>query len=127
MVDPIGEGRSMSLRVLFVHRAFPAQFGRLAAELTQRYGWRCHFLVEHLSHCPPPAPAMLTALDVRPWLRPTDRPKDAETPWPQIHGQALACAQAVFEAVKARSDLRPDLVVGHGGLVPTLLLREILD
>jgi glycosyltransferase involved in cell wall biosynthesis len=115
------------MRVLFVHRAFPAQFGRLAAELTRRYGWRCHFLVEHLSHCPPPSAEMLAALDVRQWPRPDGRTRDADTPWPQIHGQALACARTVFEAVRARPDLRPDLVVGHGGLVPTLLLRELLD
>ncbi len=117
----------MSRGVLFVHRAFPAQFGRLAAELTRRYGWRCHFLVEHLSHCPPPSAEMLAELDVRPWPRPADRARDAETPWPQIHAQALACARAVFDAVRARPELRPDLVVGHGGLVPTLLLRELLD
>jgi glycosyltransferase involved in cell wall biosynthesis len=117
----------MSLRVLFVHRAFPAQFGRLAAELTRRYGWRCHFLVEHLSHCPPPSDEMLRTLDVCQWPRPAERRPDAQTPWPQIHAQALECARAVFEAVRARPDLRPDLVVGHGGLVPTLLLRELLD
>jgi glycosyltransferase involved in cell wall biosynthesis len=117
----------MSLRVLFVHRAFPAQFGRLAAELTRRYGWRCHFFVEHLSHCPPPSAEMLAALDVRQWPRPAGHTRDVDTPWPQVHGQALACARAVFEAVRARPDLRPDLVVGHGGLVPTLLLREVLD
>jgi glycosyltransferase involved in cell wall biosynthesis len=117
----------MSLRVLFVHRAFPAQFGRLAAELTRRYGWRCHFLVEHLSHCPPPSAEMLRDLDVRQWPRTADRRPDAQTPWPQTHGQALECARAVFEAVRARPELRPDLVVGHGGLVPTLLLRELLS
>jgi glycosyltransferase involved in cell wall biosynthesis len=117
----------MSLDVLFVHRAFPAQFGRLAEEFTRRYGWRCHFLVEHLSHCPPPSAAMLRELDVRQWSRSPNRKPDAETPWPQIHAQALECARAVFDAVRARPDLKPDLVVGHGGLVPTLLLRELLD
>ncbi len=117
----------MSPRVLFVHRAFPAQFGRLAAELTRRYGWRCHFLVEHLSHCPPPSQEMLRELDVRVWPRPAARRPDAQTPWPQIHAQALECARAVFDAVRDRPELRPDLVVGHGGLVPTLLLRDLLD
>ena len=115
----------MSLGVLFVHRAFPAQLGRLALELTRRHGWRCHFLVEHLSHCPPPSAEMLEALDVRVWPRPAGGP-DADTPWPQLHGAALERARAVFEAVRARPELRPDLVVGHGGLVPTLLLREAL-
>jgi glycosyltransferase involved in cell wall biosynthesis len=117
----------MSRRVLFVHRAFPAQFGRLASELARRYGWQCHFLVEHLSRCPSPSDEMLRALDVRIWPRAAGRRPDAETPWPQVHAQALDCARAAFEAVRARPDLRPDLVVGHGGLVPTLLLRELLS
>jgi glycosyltransferase involved in cell wall biosynthesis len=116
----------MSLRVLFVHRAFPAQFGRLALELTRRRGWQCHFLVEHLSLCPPPSPEMLAALDVRSWARPSGGAPKPETPWPQIHGETLGHAQAVFDAVRARPELRPDLVVGHGGLVPTLFLREAL-
>jgi glycosyltransferase involved in cell wall biosynthesis len=115
----------MSLSVLFVHRAFPAQFGRLALELTRRHGWQCHFLVEHVSHCPPPSAEMLAALDVRQWSRVAGR-SDADTPWPQLHGAALERARAVFDAVRARPELRPDLVVGHGGLAPTLLLREAL-
>jgi glycosyltransferase involved in cell wall biosynthesis len=113
------------MEVLFVLRAFPAQFGRLALELTRRYDWRCHFLVEHLSHCPPPSPEMLAALDVRSWPRVPSEP-NGRTPWPQAHGQALERARAVFDAVRARPELRPDLIVGHGGLVPTLLLREVL-
>jgi glycosyltransferase involved in cell wall biosynthesis len=36
-------------------------------------------------------------------------------------------AQALFEVVRALPDLRPDLVVGHGGLLPALLLRDLLD
>ncbi len=117
----------MSLRVLFVHRAFPAQFGRLALELNRRYGWQCHFLVGHLSHCPPPSAEMMAALDVRQLPDPTGGGTKPETPWPQVHGQTLGCARVLFEAVRARPELRPDLIVGHGGLVPTLLLRELLD
>ena len=37
------------MQVLFIHEAFPAQFGHLALELTRRYGWQCKFLVEDLS------------------------------------------------------------------------------
>jgi glycosyltransferase involved in cell wall biosynthesis len=70
---------------------------------------------------------MLRELDVRQWPPSANRQRDADTPWPQIHAQALECARAVFDAVRARPELKPDLVVGHGGLVPTLLLREMLD
>ncbi|MBV9123341.1 MAG: hypothetical protein JO112_08290, partial [Planctomycetes bacterium] len=47
------------MHVLFLHGAFPAQFGQLALELTRRYGWHCSFLVEDLSICPTPSPDML--------------------------------------------------------------------
>jgi glycosyltransferase involved in cell wall biosynthesis len=113
------------MRVLFVHRAFPAQFGRLAQELTERYGWECTFLVEHLSRCPAPSEEMLRKVTLHRLALPT-RPS-TEIPWPQTHGHALELGSAVFEAVRARPELRPDLVVGHGGLTPTLLLRELLD
>jgi glycosyltransferase involved in cell wall biosynthesis len=116
----------MAMRVLFVHRAFPAQFGRLALELTRRHGWECTCLVQHLSRCPAPSPEMLGRLTILPLPVPACSAAE-DIPWPQVHGQALELGRAVFEAVRARPDLRPDLVVGHGGLTPTLFLREILN
>src|SRR6185437_3675501 len=112
------------MHVLFVHRAFPAQFGRLALELTRRYGWKCSFVIEHLSRCPEPSPEMLRHLDLHylPHLASATGP----SPWPQRYGQVMERAQALFETVRAQPALRPDLVVGHGGLLPTLLLRDLL-
>ena len=52
------------MKVLFIHDAFPAQFGRLGLELTRRHGWPCSFLVQSLSSCPTPTPEMLRALDL---------------------------------------------------------------
>ena len=43
------------MHVLFLHDAFPAQFGRLGLELAERYGWRCSYLVRNLSRCPEPS------------------------------------------------------------------------
>ncbi len=40
------------MNVLFIHDAFPAQFGRLGQELATRHGWTCDFLVQSLSSCP---------------------------------------------------------------------------
>lgn len=111
------------MHVLFVHRAFPAQFGRLALELTQRYGWKCSFVIEHLSRCPEPSPEMLHHLDLH---RLPPRPSGAPLPWPRRYGQVMELARSLFEVVRAKPDLRPDLVVGHGGLFPTLLLRDLL-
>ena len=114
------------MHVLFVHRAFPAQFGQPALELTRRYGWKCSFLVEHLSRCPSPSPEMMERLDLR--VLPGKAARGASgLPWPQAFGDALDRGRAFAEALRARPDPRPDVVVGHGGLVPTPLLREALD
>ncbi len=113
------------MHVLFIHRAFPAQFGRLALELNRRHRWKCSFLVEHLSRCPPPSPEMRERLHIH--VMPRSDPGAPTPPWPQTFGKSLERARAVAEAVRALPDLRPDLVVGHGGLTPTLFLHEVLD
>jgi glycosyltransferase involved in cell wall biosynthesis len=114
------------MHVLFVHTAFPAQFGRLALELTRRYGWKCSCLVQNLSLCPPPTAEMLQMLDIQRIPVSAEYRASRVTPWPQSYGRYLELGQAVFEAVRARPDLRPDLVVGHNGLGPTLFLPELL-
>src|SRR5262249_51951654 len=114
------------MHVLFVHRAFPAQFGRLALELTRRYGWQCTCLFQHLSRCPTPTPEMFQQLRLIRIEGGPDPGSDSDTPWPQVHGRTLEVGRAVYETVRAHQ-LMPDLVIGHGGLAPTLFLRELLD
>src|SRR5262245_23155696 len=114
------------MRVLFVHLAFPAQFGRLALELRRRYGWECTFLVQNLSRCPTPTPDMLEGLALHRMPLPADFRTQEVTPWAQSYGRYLEVARAVYEGARAL-DLRPDLVVGHHGLGPTFLLRELYD
>jgi glycosyltransferase involved in cell wall biosynthesis len=114
------------MHVLFIHRAFPAQFGRLALELTRRYGWKCACLIEHLSRCPTPSPEMLQQVQLHRLPLPADLARRPPAPWPQSYGNTLEIAQAVYEAVRGRPDLRPDLVVAHGGLTPTVFLRDLL-
>ncbi len=49
-------------------------------------------------------------------------------PWPQIFGMYLEQCETLFNAVRARPELRPDLVVAHGGRgAPTLFLKELLE
>lgn len=116
------------MHVLFVHQAFPAQFGRLALELVNRYGWRCSFLIEDLSNCPAPSRAMLDRLDIQRIVLPPAVQSNREVPWPRIYGHWLEHCRSVFEAVRSRPELKPDLVVAHGGRGPlALFLPEILS
>jgi glycosyltransferase involved in cell wall biosynthesis len=114
------------MHVLFIHDAFPAQFGRLALELTRRFGWKCSFLVKSLSRCPTPSREMLETLSIAR----LPAAADAQTlPWPQIYGGFVESCRAVAEAVRSRKELHhPDLVVANGGRgPPTLFLPEVLN
>jgi len=47
-------------------------------------------------------------------------------PWHQDFERQLGHCHGVYQALKRRRDIRPDLVVGHSGFGSTLLLPEIL-
>lgn len=116
------------MHVLFIHDAFPAQFGRLALELTKRYGWKCGFLIQSLSSCPTPTVEMLQSLEIIQVPLTDEHKSDEGTPWPTIYGKYLDQCQGLFEVLRARSGLRPDLIVAHGGRgAPSLFLRDVVD
>jgi glycosyltransferase involved in cell wall biosynthesis len=105
------------MHVLFVHQNFPAQFGHVADYLARHHGYRCTFVSE----------------------KPGGRAGNVERIQYAVKGGATRqnhyCSRtfenavwhthAVFEALKARPDVRPDLVVGHSGFGSTLFLREL--
>jgi glycosyltransferase involved in cell wall biosynthesis len=117
-----------AVHVLFIHQAFPAQFGRLALELTEHFGWRCTMLVEALSSCPIPTPRMLEALEFLPLPAVMQEGIPDPTPWPQVYGRFLGQCRNVYDVLKATPALRPDLIVAHGGRgAPTLFVPEVVD
>ena len=105
------------MHVLFVHQNFPAQFGHIAQHLVQRHGFRCTFVTE----------------------RRGGKVGEVECVQYKVEGgatkqnhyctrtfeNATRHAMAVYDAVKARPDLKPDLLVGHSGFGSTLFLREL--
>ena len=116
------------MHVLFIHQAFPAQFGRLALELVNRYGWECSFLIEDFSSCPTPTPEMLERLTIHKIPIPGGVRDNRPTPWPQIPAKFFGLCSSVYEAAKGLPGLKPDLVVGHGGRgSPTVFLPELFD
>src|SRR4051812_6000209 len=110
----MGESR---MHVLFVHQNFPAQFGHVADYLTRQHGFHCTFISE----------------------TPAGRVGDVEKIQYRVKGGAVEknhwCSRsfenavwhshAVYEALKQRPDVRPDLVVAHSGFLSTVFLREL--
>jgi glycosyltransferase involved in cell wall biosynthesis len=116
------------VRILFIHDAFPAQFGRVGLELNRRRGWRSSFLVQSLSSCPTPTAEMLKELDLHQLPLAAEHRNSDGIPWPQIYGHYLEQCRSVHDAIRAKPELRPDLVVAHGGRgAPTLFVREAVD
>lgn len=107
------------MHVLFVHQNFPAQFGHVAAYLAQKRGFRCTFVSQH----------------------PSGNEGGIERVQYVIRGGATQqthfCSRtfenavwhshAIYEALRTRDDIRPDLVVGHSGFLHTVFLRELYD
>jgi glycosyltransferase involved in cell wall biosynthesis len=116
------------VNVLFIHDAFPAQFGQLALELSRDRGWKCRFLVQSLSSCPTPTPEMLKAVELHLVPKSAEHRSSDGIPWPQIFGHYLDQCKTIHDTIKAMPHLRPDLVVAHGGRgAPSLFLREVVD
>ncbi|MDX2038087.1 MAG: glycosyltransferase [Isosphaeraceae bacterium] len=115
------------MNILFLHDAFPAQFGRLGLELHQRYGWHCSYLIQNFSSCPLPTAEMLRSLEIHRYFVPpsTDGNDEGGVPWPRSYGRFVEQCRAVYDAIRQVGHLRPDLVVANGGRgAPTLFVPE---
>ncbi len=107
------------MHILFVHQNFPAQFGHIAAHLVREQGLRCTFLSER----PGGSTAGIERIQYRAQGGATERTHYCSR---KFENQVWH-SHAAFEALKARPDIRPDLIVGHSGFVSTLYLRELYD
>jgi glycosyltransferase involved in cell wall biosynthesis len=105
------------MHVLFVHQNYPAQFGHVAAYLHHQKGYRCTFV----SQKPPARSGGVERIQYR-----TRGGATAKNHYcSRTFENTIWHAHAVYEALKARPDIRPDLIVGHSGFGSTLFLREL--
>jgi glycosyltransferase involved in cell wall biosynthesis len=107
------------MHVLFVHPNFPAQFGHAAAYLVRDHGFRCTFV----SQKPPGRSAGIERVQYKPRSGATRHTHYCS----RTFENAIWHSHAVHEALQARPDLKPDLVVGHSGFLTTCFLRELYD
>jgi glycosyltransferase involved in cell wall biosynthesis len=106
------------MHVLFLHQNFPAQFGVVAGRLV-REGHRVTFITQSQSG------------NVGGIERIGYEPRGGATPRTHYSSRTFENlvwhSHAVYDALKARPDIVPDLVVGHAGFVSTALLRELFE
>jgi glycosyltransferase involved in cell wall biosynthesis len=105
------------MHVLFVHPSFPAQFGHVASHLARRHGYQCTFVSEK-------PPGQLGGVE-RIQYRIRGGATAANHYCSRTFENAVWHTHAVYEALQARPDIRPDLIVGHSGFGSTLFLREL--
>ncbi|MGH7201250.1 MAG: glycosyltransferase [Planctomycetaceae bacterium] len=105
------------MHVLFIHQNFPAQFGHVAAFLAKHHGFRCTFVTER--------PAGVSDGVERIQYRAKGGATRQTHFCSRTFENAVWHSHAIFEALKARPDVRPDLVVAHSGFASSVFLREL--
>ncbi len=107
------------MHILFVHKNFPAQFGHIAAYLIKKYGYRCSFVSEL-------PPANVEGIQ-RIQYKVRGGATQASHYCSRTFENATWHAFAVYEAMKAHPEIKPDLVVGHSGFGSTVFLADLYD
>src|SRR5262249_15966293 len=109
--------KGLPMHMVFIHQNFPAQFGHVARYLAERHGHRCTFVSEQ----PPSQIGGLERIQYR--MKGGAAPENHYCS--RTFENTIWHSHAVFEALKARPDIQPDLIVGHSGFGSTLFLREL--
>jgi glycosyltransferase involved in cell wall biosynthesis len=107
------------MHILFIHPHFPAQFGHIAAYLVQRKGYRCSFASQE----PPRTASGIECLQYQIKGGATEQTHHCS----RSFENAIWHSHALYDALQARADIRPDLIVAHCGFLTTAFLRELYD
>lgn len=107
------------MHVLFLHQNFPAQFRYLAPRLVNEHGWQCTFLTAQEAGTLPGVSKLL--------YRNTGGATKANHLFSRNFENAVHEAHAVFETLKSRHEIKPDLIVAHTGFGSSLYLPFLYD
>jgi glycosyltransferase involved in cell wall biosynthesis len=113
------------MHVLYVHKEFPGHFGHLARYLAEHHGIECSFVYSNIpsrfgGRLPP-------GLDRSVRLIPYQtRGASKDTHFCNLHTEiSMWNSMAVYQTLKARPEIKPDLIVGHAGFGTALFLRDL--
>lgn len=105
------------MHVLYVHPNFPAQFGHVANAMAALPGWRATFVNQVTSG----TVARVQCIQYKTVGGATSQNHFCT----RTFENAVWQCDAVYQALKARPEIRPDLIVGHAGFGTTLFLPEL--
>ncbi len=107
------------MHVLFLHQNFPAQFRYIAPRLVQDYGWQCTFMTANDQGSLPGVSKLI--------YRCTGGATKSNHFASRNFENTVHEAHAVFETLKYRRDLQPDLIIAHTGFGSSLFLPYLYD
>ena len=105
------------MHVLYIHQNFPAQFGHIAWHLARRPGWKCTFVSET-------AGGTSHGVEQIQYKRTGGATQHNHFCSRTFENSIWNC-DGVYQALKQRPDVKPDLIVGHSGFGSTLFLRDL--
>jgi glycosyltransferase involved in cell wall biosynthesis len=105
------------MHVLFLHTNFPAQFGQVAVQLADRYQYRCTFASEKPS-------ANIPQIEQIQFTAASGAHAATHHATRSIENLVWK-SQAIYDVLKQRPDIKPDVIVAHSGFVSPIFLREL--
>ena len=107
------------MHVLFIHQNFPAQFKYLAPRLIKEHGWKCTFATAKAEGSLPGVEKVVYTCK--------GGATKANHFCTQNFENVVWEAHAVYEMLKQRPDVQPDLIVAHTGFGSSLFLPYLYD
>ena len=107
------------MHVLFVHKNFPAQFGHIGGYLVKREGFQCTFV----SELPEGNAGGIRLIQYKTKGGATQSVHYCSRTFENCTWHS----HAVYDAMKAHPEIKPDLIVGHSGFGSTLFLADLYD